>query len=88
MMGHDGAKREVHENYEVFKELLPELMLRIPGKFVVLHRRKIAKSFDTFPDAVQFGYRTFGRGHFSVQEVTDRVITLGAWSHALHPDPN
>ena len=85
-MKHDGAKREVHDNYEAFKQLLPELMLRIPGKFVVLHQRKIERSFDTFADAVQFGSRTFGRGHFSVQEVTDRVISLGAWSYALHPD--
>ena len=49
---------EVDRNYEEFKRILPDLLQRSPGKYVVMHDGEIAKELDTFGDAVD-RYHTF-----------------------------
>ena len=48
---------EVDRNYEEFKRILPELLQRSPGKYVVMHGGEIAKELDTFGDAARYGLR-------------------------------
>jgi hypothetical protein len=85
-MADKANQAEVERNYRAFTAMLPELMRSMPDKFVVLHDGKVVHAFDALPEALRFGHDTFGRGKFSVQEVTDRVITLGAMSYAVgHP---
>ena len=74
---------QVDLNYEAFLKLLPELLPSHAGKLAVMHDGKIVDFFDTFQDAVRFGEATFGSiGNFSVQEVTNRVASLGFYSYA------
>ncbi len=78
------AQGEVDRNYAEFRRMLPELLKAVPGKYVVMHAGSISDTFDTFGDAIKFGYAKFGKNQFSVQEVTTENISLGSYSHALY----
>ena len=82
------ARTEVDRNYEEFRKILPDLLKKAPGKYVVLHGGEIAEFFDTFGDALRYGQGKFGKDKFSVQEVTSRSVSLGYHSYALHQHPN
>ena len=79
---------EVDRNYEEFKRILPELLQRSPGKYVVMHGGEIAKELDTFGDAARYGLEKFGPDEFSVQEVTSQSMSLGYHSYALYKPSN
>jgi hypothetical protein len=48
------ARTEVDRNYEEFRKILPDLLKKALGKYVVLHGGEIAEFFDTFGDAVRY----------------------------------
>jgi len=81
-------RTEVDRNYEEFRRILPELLHKHPGKYVVMHNGAVAEAFDTFGDAVRFGNGKFGTNNFSVQEVTAQGVSLGYHSHALYQSAN
>jgi hypothetical protein len=83
-MASKSPQTEVDRNYEQFKKVLPGLLKSNPGKHVVMHDGEMAKSFDTFGDAVRFGLDEFGKDRFSVQEVTTQSVSLGCHSYALY----
>lgn len=74
----------VDENYEAFKELLPDLIKTQAGKFALLHDRAVVQTFDTARDAMIYAEKTFPDGLYSVQEVTGAIVDLGYFSHAMH----
>jgi len=74
---------QVERNYAAFRTKLPELLSTHGGKFALLKDGKIADSFDTAMDAYTVGKKDFGGGGFSIQEIVDRVLDLGYFSHAL-----
>ncbi len=74
-------QQEVDENYEAFKAMLPELMRTHPNKFALMHNKEVVACFDTSRDAIAAGNNLID-GHFSVQQITDRSIDLGYFSHA------
>jgi hypothetical protein len=76
-------QREVDENYKAFSEMLPELLEKYPGKFVVLRHKKAESFFDTARDAMVHGSSAYSDGLFSVQEITKKSVDLGWFSHAL-----
>lgn len=81
----DIKQRIVDENYKAFSEKLPELMKNYAGKFVVMRNKEVMGFFDTSRDAMIHGTRTYPDGLFSVQEVTQKIVDLGWFSHAdLH----
>jgi hypothetical protein len=75
-------------NFEEFRKLLPDLLKSRPGKYALMHDGKIVDFFDTLADAVRFGHEKFGVPNFSVQEITDKDVSLGAYSYALCNIPN
>jgi len=79
---------EVDRNYEEFKRILPDLLQRSPGKYVVMHDGEIAKELDTFGDAARYGLEKFGPNKFSVQEVTSQTVSLGYHTYAMHKPAN
>ena len=87
MLAEKTPQTEADTNYEAFKKLLPDLLRRAPGKYVVMHNSEVAESFDTFGDAVRYGVDKFGRNKFSVQEVTSQSVSLGYHSYALYQSP-
>jgi hypothetical protein len=75
---------QVDRNFEVFQELLPELMKTHAGKFALMHDGKIEDFFDSLADAVRAGKAIFGENGYSVQEVVSQNINLGYYTYALH----
>lgn len=80
----DSIQDEVDRNYESFLKLLPDIPQSKVGKFAVLRGGKIVEYFDTAGDAATFGNDKFKNKPFSVQQVEERVVDLGYFSHAMH----
>ena len=78
----DAKQKEVESNFRHFKERLPGLLAEHAGKFALMRHGDIVQFFDTARDAMIFGTTEYEDGLFSVQEVTDRVVDLGWYSHA------
>lgn len=76
-------RNQVDENFSVFTELLPELLQSHPGKYAVMHNGLVVEFFDTLQDAVRYGHAQFGDLNFSVQEITDKNVSLGFHSYAV-----
>ena len=76
----------VDKNYEEFQKLLPSLMKTHAGKYAVMREGEAIEFFDTSRDALIFGHKEYPDGLFSIQQVTNVVVDLGYFSHALHHD--
>jgi hypothetical protein len=76
-------QKQVDENFNVFTQLLPQLLQSHPGKHAVLHDGEVVEFFDTLHDAVKYGHAKFGDLNFSVQKITDQDVNLGAHSYAV-----
>ena len=74
---------QVERNYEAFRAKLPKLLPTYGGKFALLKDGEIVDFFDTAKDAYTVGSKEFGIGGFSIQEIVDRILDLGYFSHAL-----
>jgi hypothetical protein len=81
-----GAKRqaEIDANYKAFLKLLPNLMEKHAGKFVIMRDKEVVDFFDTARDAIIHATRTYDDGLFSVQEIIQSSTDLGWFSHAPH----
>jgi hypothetical protein len=76
---------EVDVNYDAFIVLLHELLPTRRGKYALLRHGEIVDFFDTAAFALAAGRDRFTDGFYSIQEVTDRPVDLGFFSHAVHP---
>jgi len=63
--------REVGFDLEVatYVRLKPELLSRLPGKFVVIVGDEVEGPVETFREALRAGYRRFGRGALFVKQI-------------------
>ena len=85
MSGQDARQQEIDQNFKAFRERLPEILAEHGGKFALMRHAEIVEYFDTARDAMVYGQKEFVEdGLFSVQEVTERVVDLGFFSHAMH----
>lgn len=76
-------QQEVDRNYEAFQKILPQLMKKNPGKWALLHEGKVEAVFDTASDAYTAGGKLYDAKPFSIQEITNQVVDLGWYSHAV-----
>ena len=86
-MGQDKFEAEVDANYEAFEAMLPKLMREHAGKTVLLRKGNVEGIFADSAVALAAGRERFEDGLFSIQEVTDRPVDLGFFSHALDTRP-
>jgi hypothetical protein len=86
-MEQDKFETEVDANYEAFEVMLPKLMKEHAGKTVLLRSGNIEGLFADSAVALAAGRERFEDGLFSIQEVTDRPVDLGFFSHALDTRP-
>lgn len=77
------AEKEVNDNYEYFKKMLPEWEIKHPSKFALIHNQELGNFFESENDAIMVGIDKHGFGGFSVQPVSNHYIDLGHQSHAL-----
>ncbi len=80
-MAHE-APTEVDRNYEAFVAQLPDIIRSHSGQCALLHSEQIVGYFESALEAVMEGYRRFGQGGYSVQEVTTESDNLGFYSYA------
>ena len=76
--------KQVELNFKVFQEKLPELLKTHKDKFALMKDGKIVEFYDTFKEADLAGLNKYKNDIFSIQEVTNKVIDLGLFSHVLH----
>lgn len=76
---------EVDRNYDAFEAALPSLLPDKRGQFALLRGGTIVHLYASEGAALMAGRQLFDDGLFSVQEVTDRPVDLGFFSHAIDP---
>ena len=76
-------QNEVDANYEAFRHLLPELMLREANRWALMKNGECVDFYDTLRDAETAGRALYEDGLFSVQHISDTVVDLGWFSHAV-----
>ena len=75
-------QQEVDQNCEAFKKILPQLMESGDlNRFALMQNREVMACFDTSRDAMLAGRKLLNGKPFSVQEVTDKSVDLGYYSH-------
>lgn len=74
-------QQQVDANYEYFKSILPGILHVHRNKFALLQNCEIRGYYDTLADALEAAHAFCPEGDYSVQEVSDRVIDLGHFSH-------
>jgi hypothetical protein len=80
----DDFETEVDRNFDVFAANLRALLPEHRGKFVLLRDGEMLSFHESEAAALADGRGQFPDGLFSVQEVTDRPVDLGFFSHAIN----
>ena len=75
---------EVDANFAAFRKMLPELLRQELNRWALMRHRECAGFCGTLRDAHTARYALFEGGLFSVQQVSDEVMDLGWFSHAVH----
>lgn len=78
-------EREVDRNFEVFIGALRDLIPAHEHEHVLMRKGEMISFHPSGGAAMAAGRERFPDGIFSVQEVTDRPIGLGIYSHAVDP---
>ena len=79
----EALQKEVDTNYEAFRHLLPELMLREANRWALMKNGECVDFYDTLRDAETAGRALYDDGLFSVQQVSNTVVDMGWFSHAV-----
>ena len=66
-----------------YKRELPKLLANT-GKFVLIHEDEVAGCWETYPDALQEGYRLFGLQPFLVKQIQP-VEFIHHMTRDVHP---
>jgi hypothetical protein len=74
---------EVDRNYDAFVAHLPTLLNEHRDKFALMRAGAIVGFHESSGAALAVGHKTFGETPFSIQEITDRPVDLGFFSHAI-----
>lgn len=77
------AAAKVLEESQKFRELIPELLTTLAGRWVVFKEGKVVKDFPTEDEAYRFGLENFGPegGQLVFQVVAEEVIPILSTMH-------
>ncbi|MES2339831.1 MAG: hypothetical protein V4537_17185 [Pseudomonadota bacterium] len=75
---------EVDRNFDAFLTLLPTLLRSNKGEFALMRHGETTSFHSDEATALAAGRGAFSDRLFSVQEVTDRPVDLGFFSHAIN----
>lgn len=79
----EALQQAVDQNFEAFEKLLPELIKTHLGKHALMRDAEVVEVFDSVRDAMIYGQKEYPDDLFSIQQVIDKVIDLGYFSHAM-----
>ena len=68
---------EMQKNKDAYRKMKDRMEIDHPGKVVLLHNGELVDVFEDKTDAYKIGCERFGLGHFFLQTVGDRPISLG-----------
>lgn len=74
----------IDANLAAFLKLLPDVIEAHEGEFALLRHEAIVQFYSTPIDAQIEGNRQFPDKLFSVQEISDASVQLGAYTYAVH----
>ena len=74
---------EIKRNAASFAELLPKLIGKYEGQYVLMRDREIVAFYPSAMEAQSAGHAKFSDGRFSIQKVTEDVEHLGRYAYAL-----
>lgn len=86
MSEREDRAKEVDANYEAFLQMLPSIIDRHRGQYVLMKNKRIVDYFSSAIEAWTAGELMVQDKLFSIQEVTDVSVDLGYFSHAVHND--
>ena len=75
-------EREIDQNYQFFVGHVGKLLPQHEGRYALLRHASFVEAYTSVLEAINQGHSRFGDGVFSVQEVTDKPLDLGFFSHA------
>lgn len=77
------ARKQVSDNYRVFTRMLPALLEKHHGQWVVLRDRRAIRVLPTEMDAYHYATREFPDERWSIQHIRDQnPIRMGSFSRA------
>ena len=76
---------EIDRNFFAFLPQIPDLLPQHRDEYAILRDRKIVGIHHRLKEALEVAQTHFGDGLFSIQQVTDKPIDLGFFSHAGYP---
>ena len=74
-------QEQIDENYKFFLTILPGIIEDHQNKFALIRNQEIVDYFDTIGDAAKAAGKLYTDGLFSIQEVTNKKVDLGFFSH-------
>ncbi len=75
-------QEEVDNNFEAFKEKLPEIIKEHKDEYALIKNKEILGYYKDFESALEYAEKTISDNIFSIQEVQDMEINLGFYSYA------
>ena len=80
----ESLQKEVDANFEAFQKVLPDLFPYEADRWALMRHGECVDFYDTLRDAETAGRAMYKDRIFSVQKVSDAVVDLGWFSHAMH----
>ena len=80
----ESLQKEIDANFEAFQKVLPDLLPSEADRWALMRHGKCVDFYDTLRDAETAGRAMYKDRTFSVQQVSDAVVDLGWFSHAMH----
>ena len=75
---------EVDRNFDAFLDKLTSLLPTHSGQYALMRNGEIDDFFESDIEALTAGRLRFSDSLFSIQEITDRPVDLGFFSHAIN----
>ena len=74
---------EIDQNFDFFQRNISRFIDEYRGKFALLRSGDVVRFHDSIVAAESAGAQEFSDGIFSIQEVTDKPVDLGFFTHAF-----
>lgn len=81
-MAEDALDREIDANFDFFRRVVSSHMPVHAGEYALIRHQHIVSFHSEVADADRAARSAFADGLYSIQEVRERPIDLGFFSHA------
>ena len=82
IMSSKDRNAELERNYSAFCSILPNLIRSDPNKYALMRQGNLEHIFTSAGKAYSYALSKYGDSVFSIQQITDKPVDLGFFSHA------